>query len=193
MARYDAVPGYRQALIRSVPSGWIRSDRSRSGNSWLGEAYWAREKLAYLDAIEQRLNDADRPFHVLSANEKQSNAAAGVFANLLAPTLDATRLAMERSRALTRVLRVLNALQRRPEPDKMPAADLSDLGLPKDAVTDPFTGKPLLVKKLPEGWLIYSVDDNLQDDGGKIDSDDPSERKIDIGLGPIAPKPGSRP
>jgi hypothetical protein len=96
---------------------------------------------------------------------------------------------MERSRALTRALRVLNALQRRPEPEKMPAADLSDLRLPKDAVTDPFTGKPLLVKKLPGGWLIYSVDDNLRDDGGRIDSDDPGEREIDIGLGPIAPKP----
>ena len=66
----------------------------------------------------------------------------------------------------------------------MPADDLSDLGLPKDAVTDPFTGKPLLVKKLPEGWLVYSAGDDRQDDGGRID-DSQRGQGTDIGLGPI--------
>jgi hypothetical protein len=193
LALGDSVKGYRWALKTDAAFGLDSFRSFPLGNSWLGAAYWDRERLAYLDAIDQRLNDADQPFYALSANEKRSNVAAGVFANLLTPALDATRLAMEQSRARTRALRVLLALQRQPDPDKTPAADLSDLGLPTDATTDPFTGKPLLVKKLPEGWLIYSVGEDLQDDGGKVDEDTQGRQGSDVGLGPIASKPGSRP
>jgi hypothetical protein len=57
---------------------------------------------------------------------------------------------------------------------------LTDLGLPAEATIDPFNGEPLHVKKLPQGWMVYSVGSNCVDDGGKLD------RKTDIGLGPIS-------
>ena len=36
--------------------------------------------------------------------------------------------------------------------DKTPK--LTDLGLPAEATTDPYTGDPLHVKKTPKGWLV---------------------------------------
>jgi hypothetical protein len=55
---------------------------------------------------------------------------------------------------------------------------LDDLDLPGDAKTDPFTDEPLIVKRLAEGWLIYSVGDDLKDDGGDLIGSD------DVGVGP---------
>ena len=188
LARYEAAAGYRRALVSERAFGLDNFRTFTFMDWWISRAFWNPEKSEYLELLGRYITEADRPFFALPVSDDVASPR-GIFSGLIAPAIGAARVSMERSLALTRALRVLNALQRRPEPDKMPAADLSDLGLPKDAVTDPFTGKPLLVKKLPEGWLIYSVGDNLQDDGGRIDWDDPGERRIDIGLGPIAPKP----
>ena len=83
-------------------------------------------------------------------------------------------------------LRVLNALQTHVAPgsDKIPR--LSELGLPVETTTDPYTGEPLHVKKTPEGWLVYSVGPNIRDDGGKMGGDD-SPFTGDIGVGPPPP------
>ncbi len=76
-------------------------------------------------------------------------------------------------------VRVLNAIQSRvlPASDRVP--DLAELGLPVEATIDPFNGEPLHVKRLPEGWMVYSVGINLVDDGGIPDG------KSDVGVGPI--------
>ena len=58
---------------------------------------------------------------------------------------------------------------------------LGDLKLPEEETIDPFTGEPLLMKKLPDGWVIYSVGKDLKDDGGKVDDES------DSGLGPVPP------
>jgi hypothetical protein len=62
--------------------------------------------------------------------------------------------------------------------------DLSALNLPPEVLVDPFSGKPLQVKRTPEGWLIYSVGKNLQDDGGEF------EDALDVGVGPISVEEG---
>jgi hypothetical protein len=43
---------------------------------------------------------------------------------------------------------------------------------------DPFNGKSLIVKKAPEGWMVYSVGSDLVDNGGKLDG------RTDVGAGP---------
>ena len=85
---------------------------------------------------------------------------------------------MERTRALLRCLRVLNALQGRLETTGAETAALSELGLPTEITLDPFTGQPLQVKKTDRGWLIYSVGRDLKDDGGSLDD------WKDYGVGP---------
>ena len=69
----------------------------------------------------------------------------------------------------------------RPGSNEIPK--LTELGLPAETTTDPFNGEPLHVKKLPQGWLVYSVGPNVQDDGGKVD--DPNNG--DVGVGPPLP------
>ena len=72
----------------------------------------------------------------------------------------------ERTRAMSRSLRVLNAIQARVPSGGDQVPNLADLGLPEQATIDPYNGQPLHVKKLPEGWMVYSVGHNLVDDGG---------------------------
>jgi hypothetical protein len=78
-------------------------------------------------------------------------------------------------------LRVLNALQTHVPAGSETIPKLSELGLPIETTVDPFNGQPLIVKKLPNGWLVYSVGENLQDDGGKITS---ADLYLDVGVGP---------
>jgi hypothetical protein len=91
-----------------------------------------------------------------------------------------------RTQALARCLRVINALQARVPPGSDAVPKLSELGLPAEATTDPFTGKPLVVKKLADGWLVYSVGEDLEDSGGDVDSSHGKPK--DYGFGPWAAK-----
>ncbi len=94
--------------------------------------------------------------------------------------VQATLLIVARTRARTRTLRVLNALQAHVPAGSNEVPKLTDLGLPSETITDPFTGEPLHVKKTLQGWIVYSVGPNYQDDGGKLD-DWPDG---DVGVGP---------
>ena len=60
------------------------------------------------------------------------------YAASVQPALQATRDAVGKCRARLRALRVLNALVARENPQSPPPADLARLGLPEDAITDPF-------------------------------------------------------
>jgi hypothetical protein len=110
-----------------------------------------------------------------------------VLASLLLPSLKADYESVTRVKAQIRSLRVLNALQSYAAAGSDAAPKLTDLGLPVETTTDPFNGEPLHVKKTPQGWLVYSVGENLRDDGGKLD--DPHQG--DVGVGP--PKARGRP
>ena len=92
----------------------------------------------------------------------------GPFTSQIMPALRAARVASVRTEAEFRSLRVLNALLRLEQAGGGAEPTLADLGLPPDVVTDPFNGEPLHFKKLVDGWLVYSVGANQQDDGGDL-------------------------
>jgi hypothetical protein len=96
--------------------------------------------------------------------------------------MDAAYHAVMRVQATMQCLRVLNALQTRAAAgsDKIPA--ITDLGLPAATITDPFNGEHLHIKKLPRGWVVYSVGSNERDDGGNLDVNDMAN--CDFGVGP---------
>jgi hypothetical protein len=48
--------------------------------------------------------------------------------------------------------------------------------------TDPFTGDPLLYRRLPDGVVIYSVGKDGEDNGGNVDSGKTNEPGTDIGI-----------
>ena len=104
-------------------------------------------------------------------------------AKSLAPAIQAVLHVVVRTRALIRSLRVLNAVQTHVSAGSKEPPKLTDLGLPAETITDPYTGEPLHVKKTPRGWVVYSVGPNFRDDGGKID--DPING--DVGVGPPPP------
>ena len=87
-----------------------------------------------------------------------------------------------------RALRILIALKRMQNPDSLlgkgGALDPTKLGLPEKTVTDPYSGKPLIVRKEGDGWVIYSVGPDGTDDLGDvfIRSSGPGNR--DVGIAP---------
>ena len=98
---------------------------------------------------------------------------------LLEPSLTSVREPAERVRAMSRCLRVLNAIQARGEPgsDSAPISPISVF--PRKRRSTPTTASRCISRRLPEGWLVYSVGMNLVDDGGTF------EKVADVGVGPI--------
>ena len=87
-----------------------------------------------------------------------------------------------------RAIRIINALQKKVSADGNNIPTMVELALPDEIGIDPFNGKPMIIKKLPEGWLVYSVGKNLKDDGGKFETG-PNGEQLDIGFGPKTAKP----
>ena len=181
LALYEGAEAYRRALKTERAYG-LESFRTTRSNCWLLlDALWNDATCYYLDVIDRYIALAERPYSEVAAmnlGATPDSRSFRVVVDLVIPAIRSTREAMERTRARMRCLRVLNALQGRPEQAAEETPRLSDLGLPAAATTDPFTDKPLQLKKLPRGWLVYSVGKDLKDDGGQLSDEQ------DVGVGP---------
>ena len=102
--------------------------------------------------------------------------------DLLLPSIEAAHNATVQTAATQRCLHVLISVTRL-EQQGVQVTGLAELRLPVEETTDPFTGKPLVMKRLPAGWMIYSVGRNGNDDGGQL------EQRLDVGLGPLPALP----
>ncbi len=156
-----------------------------SRNFWLvSRPFWNREESRYIDVIQEYLTRAasHNPRRLDQDMVEKAHSRRGVFASLLAPAIRALHVASTRNLAEIRCLRVLNALQTHVPAGSDAVPKLDELGLPVEATIDPFTGEPLHVKRLPRGWLVYSVGRNFKDDGGKVDD----QSDGDVGVGPPA-------
>ena len=133
-----------------------------------------RERASY-EKIEKSFDKADSQWGNdpnKYAEESEHNLFKGIFSALKC---------VVQTQAKIRCLRVLNSLQTHVPAGSETIPKLSELGLPAETTVDPFNGQPLIVKKLPNGWLVYSVGWNLQDDGGKITG---ADHYLDAGVGP---------
>jgi hypothetical protein len=92
----------------------------------------------------------------------------GPLADLLIPATQAAFDADARCTAQLRALRIFNALRQYAEKNGHEASGLQDLGLSKEAMIDPFDGKPLKLKHTKDGWIVYTVMSNGVDDGGNF-------------------------
>lgn len=146
---------------------------------WLSGGLRNDLTLRILDFYDQQLIDASRPYWLVEPPEsiRRGWNPLGVLVSLLESSMTPAREAPERVRAISRSLRVLNAIQGRGI-EEVPV-DLDALGLPPDATIDPYNGEPLRVKKLPEGWLVYSVGKDKRDEDGMSGG-----RRL-YGVGPI--------
>jgi hypothetical protein len=182
LARHDTLEGYRRAL-RTERAFSLAVCREMASQMLFWMRGWLLNNalLMFMDFYEEQLKRSETPYPGLDALGPPTAARAywhpmRPLADLLEPALHSARRAAETQRAAVRSLRVLNALQRLGV-DELPG-DLTTLGLPAEATVDPFSEGPLIVKKPPEGWLVYSVGADLVDDGGIL------SRGRDVGFGP---------
>ncbi|HEV3142449.1 MAG TPA: hypothetical protein VGZ47_01040 [Gemmataceae bacterium] len=180
LAKHDSIDGLRRSLVTERVFG-LQSMDEQMGGSWITRAYVNDNKCQYLDLMDEWIEKAGVPY--AQFKEQEIGIQQGtitfryVLLKLLAPAVMKIQEAEFRTRCMVRCLRVLNALMAKKLSE--PPAKLTELGLPADTTTDPYTGQPLVVKKVDGQWLIYGLGPNLKDDGGKLDNYD------DVGLGPV--------
>ncbi len=183
---HDLTESYRHALITERAIGLTSFNELNLGRYWPSRGFWNNAVIYYLDVMDSQLALASQPYHqVLQAGAPEVSRPVSpwtILTDLVLPSIEATRQATERTWATIRCLRMVEAVTRLQQ-QGVEVTTLADLKLPEKDKTDPFTGQPLLMKKLPEGWVIYSVGHDLKDDGGKLDG------QTDFGLGPVTPLP----
>jgi hypothetical protein len=172
-----AIKSERAYMLETIP-------KTIPGRSlWFCRAFWNRHESTCLDVWQAEIpvaTDGRSYRQAESAFDKIERNSSG-FAKLLFPGMKAFCCAHASGQACVRTLRVLNAIQAHVPVGSHEAPKLSELGLPVEATTDPFNGESLHVKRLPQGWLVYSVGRNFRDDGGKLDDNS------DVGVGPPIP------
>ena len=150
-----------------IPVGWFNRGIA---NSW---------ECSLLDSMNEQISLAPKPYAeaLAATSRKTAPSQFDVFSFLQLPVVLKGREAWHRMQAMTRCLRIENAMQQK-DFWKDKEVKLADLGLPPEAVADPYDGSLIKLKKLKGEWIIYSVGVNLKDDGGNF------EGFVDVGLGP---------
>jgi hypothetical protein len=194
LALHDTMEGYVWAL-RTERTYSLSSVREIPGTRyWILRGLGDDLELRLIDLFDRYIEQASEPYAKVAAGDKTRPVRSagsnpyGALVTLLEPSLTTAREPAERIRAMSRCLRIMNALQARPQPEANRVPALADLGIPSEATIDPYTGEPLHIKKSPDGWKVYSVGRDLTDDGGKLDG------VTDIGAGPRTERePASKP
>jgi hypothetical protein len=183
LAAHERIEGFR--WIINTERAFVRKsfiDSMPGRNFWLfGRGFWNRQESACLEVFPALIAAAGPPVSYSSA-EQAIKAPKAILAELLFPAFRSAFASAANTQARIRCMRVLNAIQTHVPADSNEVPKLGELGLPAETTIDPFNGEPLHVKKLPEGWLVYSVGRNLRDDGGKLDDAD-----SDVGVSPFRP------
>ena len=123
LALHDTMEGYTWAL-RSERAFSLSSVREFPGSGfWLTRGFTNDLMLRLLELFDRHLEDASRPYaEVVAGEERQTSPPGGgpnpygALVTLLEPSLAAAREPAERTRAMSRSLRILNALQARVPP-----------------------------------------------------------------------------
>jgi hypothetical protein len=145
-----------------------------------------KHQVSILDLYEILLPVIATPWYQVQNDPKlqklwQTPTGMGLMADQMLPAIEAAYGSANRALAVTRSLRVYNALRQFSAQHGREADGLADLPLPKGATIDPFSGQPLKLKRIDDGWLIYSVGKDAVDGGGSFDD------SKDYGLWPRKP------
>lgn len=125
----------------------------------------------------------------MRADEIIEQLPAWSLAKLLVPAISRARIAFVRDKATRSMLRAEIALRiYRNQKGQYPESLAALKGTVEDIPVDPFTNEPLKYKRTEDGFVVYSVNENLVDDGGEI-----GERKEDKDLVRRYPLPRREP
>jgi len=115
----------------------------------------------------------DLPAHVAFRPENRKDdkiineLPAWSLAKLLVPALSRARVSFVRSKAVRAILTAQIALEiYRNEKGGYPKKLAQLKGILSEIPMDPFTNEPLKYKRTMDGYVVYSVNENLADDGG---------------------------
>ena len=147
------------------------------GFGWKFFGFFARDQNFFLRAMETNILvlSAAPPQSLSLTNELskiEADAKNGyyIMSSLLLPALSRTAIrdAATRAHLRTAVAGLTIERWRLAHGGKIPESlgELVPALLPSVPI-DPFDGKPLRFKKLPNGYVVYSIGMNLQDDGGR--------------------------
>jgi hypothetical protein len=191
LSLHDSMRNFQTAL-KSERAFALDRFRLELPRPWIVSNMW---QISILDLFEQYLNHSLHPYSYWAAEEDMRitkfKSIINVFVELARPAFRAALIPAYRCQALVRAVRIINALQKKSPlaGEKIPT--MAELSLPDEVGIDPFNGKAMIIKRLPEGWLVYSVGTNLTDDGGNFERGKDSQ-PIDVGFGPKMPVPQSQ-
>lgn len=154
---------------------------SMPAGSWL-DPIPRQLNLGYLRDIDRMLQAARQPWPGILTAMSNPGLAHSTLGQLLAPSVTRSVILTGRSLAQVRSTAVAIMIRRYAiKHGKLPDTLAELVPAYTDALpADPFTGKSLIYKREPGGFVVYSVDEDLQDDGGRLERDKPEDR-IDCG------------
>ncbi len=161
------------ARVNKLETPWDRFE-ARIGQLMLPDRTIKKHFDAYFSAL---LALADAPLYSKMWREFDEEALAlsaprwDLLARILLPSLARAMELSERCKAEARVTRTAAAIRLFTLENKgQPPADLDALQawIPAEELIDPFSGDRLVYERQGRGWVLYSLGENMVDDGGKV-------------------------
>ncbi|WP_157593942.1 hypothetical protein [Rubripirellula obstinata] len=128
------------------------------------------ELSAYLDMVDEFKLIVQRPTGVAPKQPETSS----MFAASTWPAFETGLAALRRSQAKSQAILILAAWQ---DQGSDVTTKVADLRLPASITLDPFDGSQMKLKATKDTVVVYSVGQNLTDDGGKLAGE------LDVGVG----------
>ena len=171
LAKLDGSPRLSAVLKVERAMGISGTDEIASRSPMFKILAWKMKgwQCDILDYYESVLPFADHPWFEAQNDYRQANAKLASVHPMVAqlvPGLQAVFSAGNRGLVEIRALRILNAMEEFKQLNGHEPQSLAELKLPPPVTTDPFSGRPMILKSTPAGWVIYSVAENGADDGG---------------------------
>lgn len=163
LENFESSDDYRRTLVseRAVGSSLL---------SEMGTMSLAFGGIGYLDLIGKELEQCDKEAFEkdLTFENNISWLDGGHATAMIMPALRQTRIANSRVKSRMRGLRIINALTANAESieKEFTKEYLIGLGVPESMTVDTMNGEVLKVKRKDDQWVVYSVGEDLVDDGG---------------------------
>lgn len=139
------------------------------------DSYWKRYafnrfRLNYLKYFERLESGLKTGLYGDVANVRIENyvSSDAEAAKMTAPSLRSAIAEAYRVEALRRLLLTARRILEQSQAMSAVPQNLRDADVPADWKRDPFDGQELRLAQTPKGWIVYSVGENLHNDGGEM-------------------------
>lgn len=139
------------------------------------DSYWKRYafnrfRLNYLKYFERLESGLKTGLYGDVANVRIENYVSpdAEAARMTAPSLRSAIAEAYRVEALQRLLLIAGRILEQSQASGAAPQNLRDADIPADWKRDPFDGQELRLAQTPKGWIVYSVGENLHNDGGEM-------------------------